>query len=508
MSFIASKKLNESYYALQCGMFEAKQIYDYLKAEKETAKYDKMVQRGLRSPYEHFAKIIKQNNEAVVVVHYGHMQLLKNAKFNVLVEDNSSQYTENDVKAFLNSYKNILPFQPYDYQETGIINGITNLKLAQQLCTSSGKSLIISMILEFFRIKGLRGLLIVPNINLLTQFKNDIKSYNLKDLSENTELLGNGHKSTFNKCLTICTWQSLQKIRMNLKDIKPDFIICDEVHRMSSEVTSDILLQSINTKIKLGFTGTLPEDNCAKMTLLGLFGIPKIIITSRDLIERGLGTPIQVNAVIFKHDDNTRNMIKASSDYLSQLQIIKECERRSDVIYKIVQNAFNKNKTQLVLFSHTEHGKKIFADLYKRIYNIEVEDEQIVSKSSLDFQKQYKIYFMNGETPAKDREAIRNLMEEQDSAILVANYSLMSTGTNIKRLEVLTFASPLKAFTTIAQSVGRLMRLYKGKERSIIYDIVDDIGVRKPTGIFWNQYQKRLKSSYLPEGFDINEVKI
>ena len=115
---------------------------------------------------------------------------------------------------------------------------------------------------------------------------------------------------------------------------------------------------------------------------------------------------------------------------------------------------------------------------------------------------------MNGETSARDRECIRNLMEEQNGALLVANYSLMSTGANIKRLEVLTFASPLKAFTTIAQSVGRLMRLHKDKEKSIIYDIVDDYGDRKHSGIFYNQYKNRLKTCYTLEGFDIKEIEV
>lgn len=501
------KKLNESYYILQGSAEEHQHVCNFLKAERSNARFDKMVQRGFKSRYTYFAKAIRQGDCEFILVYYGHMQLLHNAHFNVIPEPNNTEYTENDALKFIDDYNNVLPFKPYDYQINGIVNGITHLKLIQQSCTSSGKSLIISMILEFFRVHNKRGLLIVPNINLLTQFKNDIKSYNLSDLYDNTEILGNGSKSTFTKTLTICTWQSLQKIRTSLKDINPDYIICDEVHRMSSDVTSDILLQSINTKIKLGFTGTLPDDKCAKMILLGLFGIPKVIITSHELIERGLGTPITVNAILFKHDPETCMKIR-ESEYSDQLRIIKESVKRSEVLYKIIINAFNKNKTQLVLFSHTEHGKGIFTDLYKQIYNIAITDDQIVSKTSLEFQKQYKIYFMNGETNAKDREAIRNIMEQQTGALLVANYALMSTGANIKRLEVLTFASPLKAFTTIAQSVGRLMRLYKGKEKSVIYDIVDDIGGKKPSGIFYNQYKNRLNSTYLPEGFDVNEIKV
>jgi DNA or RNA helicases of superfamily II len=247
------KKVNESYYAIQGSKEEHLNIYNFLKAERSNAKYDRMVQRGFRSRYTYFTRKIINNGQETLIVYYGHVQLLHNAKFNILPENNATAYTKDEILDFISQYKSILPFEPYDYQINGIVNGLTNFKLIQQLCTSSGKSLIISMIIEFFRIHNKKGLLIVPNINLLTQFKNDIKSYNLIDLYNEVDILGNGKKSDFTKALTICTWQSLQKIRKDLKDINPDYIICDEVHRMSSDVTSDILLQSINTKIKLGF---------------------------------------------------------------------------------------------------------------------------------------------------------------------------------------------------------------------------------------------------------------
>lgn len=66
-------------------------------------------------------------------------------------------------------------------------------------------------------------------------------------------------------------------------------------------------------------------------------------------------------------------------------------------------------------------------------------------------------------------------------------------------------ASPLKSYTTISQSIGRLVRLHESKEEANIYDIVDDLGTRKPTGPFWKQYQERLQKSYNPEGIPVTE---
>lgn len=94
---------------------------------------------------------------------------------------------------------------------------------------------------------------------------------------------------------------------------------------------------------------------------------------------------------------------------------------------------------------------------------------------------------------------------ENDNNILVANYAILSTGVNIKNLHNLVLASPLKSYTTISQSIGRLVRLHESKNEANIYDIVDDLGVRKPSGPFWKQYQERLTKSYNPEGIPVKE---
>lgn len=362
---------------------------------------------------------------------------------------------------------------------------------------NSGKSLSISLILEFFRRSKKRGILIVPNINLLTQFKSDIDSYGLKELSEETLLLGNGHESDFSTCLTITTWQSLMK---HMDNLNFDFIICDEGHKFSSDCTSDILLKSINTPIKLGFTGTLPEDPIAKMTLLGLFGKPETIITSSELIERGLGTPVNINVVMLNYpkcDKEAFHEIPKDA-FLKQLSFLKEYQKRTEIVSKIAINERAKSKNVLVLYQHTEHGESIFETLgcdKSKAYDFE-------------YQKSKGVLFMNGSIKGNIREEQRQYMENNTGVIMIANYACMSTGVSIKNLHSLVLASPLKSFVTISQSLGRLMRKHSSKKESNIFDIVDNFGFRKPSGIFVNQYKHRLKSSYIPEEFKVKEISV
>lgn len=370
---------------------------------------------------------------------------------------------------------------------------------------NSGKSLVISMILEYYRRKGLKGVLIVPNINLLTQFKADIESYGLDALYNEIQVHGDGNKSNFDTVLTISTWQSL----VDEKRTNFDFIICDEVHRFTSNVTSDIIQRCTATPIKLGFTGTLPENPVDKMMLLGLFGEPKTIITSKELIERGLGCPVSIKSIILNYNNVSKAEFRECTDYQKQLQYIIDHQRRNEIIVRLCTGLSSKNQNSLVLFQRTNHGKQLFIDIMKKLYpDVNVENKDIVGKKSLEFQKQYNVFFLNGEQDSKTREEVRHILEDIPNAILVSNFALLSTGVSIKALKNLILASPMKAFTTVSQSLGRLMRLHKDKKEAFVYDIVDNFSYKKPSGIFWKQYQHRIESSYNPEDFKVTEIKM
>ena len=368
---------------------------------------------------------------------------------------------------------------------------------------NSGKSLGISLILEFFRRKGLKGILVVPNINLLTQFRSDIESYGLKELLDEVQLLGNGNESDFKTTVTITTWQSMID---HIKEVKPDFIICDEVHKESGDVVSSILKESMNTKIKLGFTGTLPEDPIAKMTLLGLFGEPYTVITAKELIQRGLATPVKIKSVFLNYSKPEITMFRELKDYQKQLKYIKDHEKRLEIILKIALGMRQKDKNTLILYQHTEHGKQIYSEIFRRLNpGKELTEKDLTGKNAFEFQKEHNLFFMNGEVKGHIREKQRNLLEEVHGSILVANYSVMSTGVNLRNLHFLILASPLKAFTTISQSLGRLMRKHPSKTEAIIFDIVDNLG---KNCIFMKQYKHRVEASYIPEEFEIQRVDV
>lgn len=492
-------KLNESYSSIEADSQTLKNILEYLKVERPGAWFEPAVKAGFKSPYVYFGSV--QNKQLLVM--NGHLQLLK--QFGVEPEVLQTEYREEYIDQYLEDVKKTLPFPPYDFQEKAFKESIMNVKQINKMATGSGKSMTISLIAEFMRRQKKKGLLLVPNINLLTQFKSDIKDYNLLELYDDCHVIGGGSNDKhFNNSLTISTWQSMQNWHDELD--KLDYVITDEAHRFASEETSAIVRGTLNCRYKWGFTGTLPEDPIMKMELFGLFGLPKTYITSAGLIERGLATPIKINSILFKYSNNDKNIFKEVGKlYAKQLKFLKDHEKRNEFIVNLTCKLRTKGNT-LVLFQHTEHGKLLFIDAMKQLYpDVEVTLKDITGKKSFEFQEQYGVYFLNGEDDAKTREKTRKVLEEHDDAILIANYALLSTGVNIKKLHNMVLSSPLKAYTTVTQSIGRGMRLHSSKTEFVVYDLVDDFSFRGGSGIFYKQYIHRKNTSYNPEEFPVIE---
>lgn len=345
----------------------------------------------------------------------------------------------------------------------------------------------------------------VPNINLLTQFASDIKSYNLDELYNSIITFGGGSKKlkqlneqqTINSGdLIITTWQSLTKLDPKLfRDI--DYIICDEVHRFSSKCTSELVQSTGFAQYKLGFTGTLPDAKTQKMTLIGLFGLPETFITPDELIEQGRGTPIHITGVKVKHTVGHSYEFSQFGEYLDKVQYMIAIPERTQLIADIALKASMQGQgSTLVLFTFIEHGEM----LYRAIAGLN-EDEPM---PKLEQMKRTGVYFLTGQSTAKEREEIRLLMDQDPKAILVANYALLSTGVNIKSLRYAIFASPVKSGVVTAQSLGRGIRKSDGKDQFNVYDIVD---VLSGTGMFVRQYSAR-KKVYQKSQFTLDERQV
>jgi len=495
------KKLNESFYEIQGTPEQLQEIKRKFTIKIPNGFFDPMIKRGLKPDSEIF--YIETNNG--IIVPSGLIQFL--SKFNIIPSYNR-EFTTKQVLDHLKTLN--IPFELYDYQEKMIVESIVNQQQLCLACTASGKSVSIFGISNFLYNKGKKGLILVPNISLTTQLFGDFKDYNAtEEFLSNIRLIGGDNNvKELDKLLTISTWQSMMRIpKEKLLDL--DYIIIDECQGLKLDnVSTDIVYNSTNAKYRIGLTGTLPDDPIAKMAVMSCVGAPKRYIRTQGLIERGLATPVHINVLKLRYNNEDKALFKYVGNYTKKLKFIKEHQNRNTFIGKLALK-ISENGNTVVMCSHTEHMKDVFKEMMKQKFpDVEVENKNIVGAKAFEFQKEYNIFYIAGATKPKDRQKIIDILKNYDGAILVSNYQLFSTGLSIKKLKNIILASPMKSFVSITQSIGRAIRLHVGKNVAEIYDIVDDFSARGNSGVFYNQFQERLIKSYQPEGFPIDQRTI
>lgn len=494
------QKLNESFYNISGTPEQLQEIKRKFTVKIPNAHFDPMIKRGLKPDSEVF--YLPNGND--IILPAGLIQFLK--PFNItpiLTPDFTEEY-------ILDFIKNLnIPFELYDYQERMVVESIINKQQLALAATSSGKSVVIYCIVAFLYKHSMKGVVLVPSISLTTQILGDFKDYNAsEELLNDIRLIGGDNNvKVLDKQITISTWQSLMKMQDQMPGI--NYIIVDEAHGLKKDTMStDIVYNAVHAQYRIGLTGTLPDDPIAKMSILACVGAPKRYIRTQGLIERGLATPVHINVLKLRYSNEDQALFKYVGNYTKKLKFIKEHQNRNMFISKVAHKV-SINANSVIMCSHTEHMKDIFTELMKQKYpDVKVENKNIVGARAFEFQEQYSIYYIAGATKAKDREKIISILKDHTGAILVSNYNLFSTGISIKNLKNILFASPMKSYTTITQSIGRAIRLHVSKNTAEIFDFVDDMSVRGNSGPFYNQYQERLTKSYNPEGFPITERTI
>jgi superfamily II DNA or RNA helicase len=110
--------------------------------------------------------------------------------------------------------------------------------------------------------------------------------------------------------------QYIFKNRDRLK--KVDVLIVDEVHTAAATSTEDFI-NSLNCKIKVGCSGTLPRDKHAKWKLEGMFGKTVYTEDITSLQERGYISKLKITLLKIKD-----NVVAADKNILFNLETTRK----------------------------------------------------------------------------------------------------------------------------------------------------------------------------------------
>ena len=234
-------------------------------------------------------------------------------------------------------------------------------------------------------------------------------------------------------------------------------------------------------KYRYGFTGTLDGTQTHKWVLEGLFGPSYKIIRTEELMRKGHVSKLDINCIILKHDP------QIFETYEDEVQYIITHERRNNFIKNLTVDL---DGNTLVLFNRVEsHGQPLF-----ELINSSVKENR-------------KVFYVHGGVNSLEREKVREIVDIENNAIIVASYGTFSTGINIKNLHNVIFASPSKSRIRNLQSIGRVLRKGTNKDKAVLYDISDDCTKGSRKNYTLNHLIERIRI-YNEENFNYDIISV
>jgi superfamily II DNA or RNA helicase len=323
---------------------------------------------------------------------------------------------------------------------------------------------------------------------LVEQLYGDFQDYATKEnwqVSENCHRIYGGKEKTNDYPITISTWQSIYKYPKSWFD-KFDVIYGDEAHLFKAKSLTTILDKCVNSKYRIGTTGTLDGSKTHKLVLEGIFGTVKHVTTTKKLMDTNRIAELKIVAMVLDYPESDRKSMKDMT-YQEEMDWLVSNNKRNIIIRNL---SITQKGNTLVLFQYVEkHGRIIFD-----MINNKVGDTR-------------KVFFVFGGTDTDTREQIRAITENEIDAIIVASYGTFSTGINIRNLHNIVFASPSKSRVRNLQSIGRGLRKGTDKLSCNLFDIGDDLQWKSKKNYTLIHMIERIKL-YNEEGFNYKLVRI
>lgn len=388
--------------------------------------------------------------------------------------------SEEELRSFIDSLNIPAKFSQRDYQFKSILKCIRSHRRTLLSPTSSGKSLMIYIISQWYAQKyNVKGLIVVPTIGLVTQMESDFRDYGYNG-QIHTSIGGLLKSDNIDTDLVITTWQSLNngKTKMSKSWYQQfGYVFGDEAHGCKATSLIQILSSLENCKYRFGTTGTLDGNPLNDATIEGLFGPKYKSISTRELMDQGYVAKLKIKCIILKYPEHISKDMRGKT-YDEEIKFLVNSPERNRFIKNL---ATNLTGNKLVFFRILDHGKALY--------------DLISSESS------HNVFYIDGGVKGEDRERIRHAIEDEHNATLIASLGTTSTGVSINKLHHMIAASPSKSKIKVLQSIGRMLRMHETKEEAILYDIVDDLSYKAHKNYTLNHFTERSKI-YDLEKFD------
>lgn len=274
--------------------------------------------------------------------------------------------------------------------------------------------------------------------------------------------------------ITFATVQTLCKQDLTQYKYEWDVVIVDECHRVAGTPTSmtqfSKVISNLASPHKYGLSATVHRADGLIKCCYMLLGDVRYIVPDEAVKDRCMQVKVERVDTFTKipmealDTDGTINYTKLISSLASNGL------RNDEILYRIADE--------------TEHYHLILSDRLEQLYDLYNNlPENLKELASVIDGK------MTSKKGKAEREQAIEDMRAGKKHILFASYKLAKEGLDIPRLDRLHLATPQKDYAVIVQSVGRIARVFEGKQQPICFDYVDNFKMAE------NMFKKR-KSHY------------
>ena len=368
-----------------------------------------------------------------------------------------------------------------DYQEEAVLSGLKRQRGVIIVPTGGGKTYIASAILKGFLSHSC--VYLVHRLVLLNQVRLVLK----ESLKEKVGCISGKEIDIDGRRVVVAMVQSLSvkgryegHIKQWMKTVKVSII--DECHHSASKIFSSVLRMFENMVVKIGLTGTLPEDEITSLKIRGLLGDVLYKVPVNELVDRKYIVVPKVQMIEGDWSVGLRSLfdnIKWTGfgverkiwDKIRTVGIIQN-QVRNDKIIQIVNEYRDKRVSGiLIIVDMIEHGQ-ILSD------RLNVPFVWSGSEEKVELFDQFK----NGKI-----------------STLVCS-PVLEEGIDVRGIKVIVICGGGKSKIKLLQRIGRGMRKQVGKFDVEIIDFFDS-----EIPLLERHSKSRLKI-YKDEGYQVERI--
>jgi len=264
--------------------------------------------------------------------------------------------------------------------------------------------------------------------------------------------------------------EKYEEIRQIITNAKVS--ILDECHAAASDTIQSIG-DYIRSEYVIGMSATPIRDDNKNLLTESLFGRIIVDISASRLIKDGfLVKPVIRFLAVPPMDDMPRHYQSIYKTY------IVENKTRNDLIVQAAKSLVDQGFVTLILFKDIKHGSILYKALKEEMY----------------------CRMLNGTMSTDKRDEVKNEIETGKCRLVLAS-TIFDVGVDIVSLSGLILAGGGQSIKTL-QRIGRVIRLYPGKDFAAVIDFYDQAKYLK-------DHSKQRKIIYLREpGFEVEWPKI